>query len=45
MARVHVGGDIGYNSAAAEERAMKVQAMILRALAKKITWWQVAKIL
>jgi hypothetical protein len=26
-------------SKAAVERAMKVQEMILRALAKKITWW------
>ena len=27
-------------SKAAMERAMKVQEVILRALAKKITWWQ-----
>ncbi len=27
------------------ERAMKVQDVILRAMAKKITWWQAAKIL
>src|SRR3990170_403290 len=27
------------------ERAMKVQEVILRAMAKKITWWQAAEIL
>ena len=27
------------------ERAMKVQEVILRALAKKITWWQAAEII
>jgi hypothetical protein len=27
------------------ERTMKVQEVILRALAKKITWWQAAEIL
>jgi transposase len=32
-------------SAAAVERTMKVQEVILRALAKKITWWQAAEIL
>lgn len=30
---------------AAVERAMKVQEVILRALAKKITWWQAAEII
>src|SRR6266404_1777987 len=30
---------------AAVERAMKVQEVILRALAKKITWWQAAEIM
>lgn len=30
---------------AAVERAMKVQEVILRAVAKKITWWQAAEIL
>src|SRR5258705_2022294 len=30
---------------AAVERMMKVQEVILRALAKKITWWQAAEIL
>jgi hypothetical protein len=30
---------------AAVERAMKVQEVILRAIAKKITWWQAAEIL
>ncbi len=34
-----------FYSKAAVERAMKVQEVILRALAKKITWWQAAKIL
>src|ERR1700741_2866705 len=32
-------------SKAAMERAMKIQEVILRALAKKITWWQAAEIL
>ncbi len=32
-------------SKAAMERAMKVQEVILRALAKKITWWQAAEII
>ena len=30
---------------AAMERAMKVQEVILRALAKKISWWQAAEII
>ena len=30
---------------AAMERAMKVQEVILRVLAKKITWWQAAEII
>jgi hypothetical protein len=30
---------------AALERAMKIQEVILRAMAKKITWWQAAEIL
>ena len=30
---------------AAMERAMKVQGVILRAMAKKITWWQAAEII
>lgn len=30
---------------AATERAMKVQEVILRAIAKKITWWQAAEII
>jgi hypothetical protein len=29
----------------ATERAMKVQEVILRAAAKKITWWQAAEII
>jgi hypothetical protein len=32
-------------SEAAVERAMKVQEVILRALGKRITWWQAAEIL
>src|SRR5579862_3902495 len=32
-------------SRAAMERAMKVQEVILRAVAKKITWWQAAEIM
>src|SRR5215467_5812243 len=32
-------------SKTATERAMKVQEVILRALAKKITWWQAAEII
>jgi hypothetical protein len=31
--------------ATAVERAMKVQELILRAMAKRITWWQAAEIL
>lgn len=34
-----------YYSQAAVERAMKRQEVILRAIAKKITWWQAAEIL
>jgi transposase len=30
---------------AAWERAMKVQEVILRAMAKRITWWQAAEII
>ena len=30
---------------AAVEQAMKVQEVILRAIAKRITWWQAAEIL
>src|SRR6266536_1159348 len=32
-------------SRAATERAMQVQEVILRAMAKKITWWQAAEII
>jgi transposase len=32
-------------SAGEMERTMKVQEVILRAIAKKITWWQAAEIL
>ena len=30
---------------AAVERMMKIQEMILRAMAKRITWWQAAEII
>jgi len=36
---------MGSYSKAAMERAMKVQEVILRAMAKKITWWQAAEII
>jgi transposase len=39
-----MGSMISYTKAAME-RAMKVQEVILRALAKKITWWQAAEII
>ena len=32
-------------SKAAMERAMKIQEVILRAIARKITWWQAAEII
>src|SRR6266852_5689595 len=38
-----MGSIVGY-SKAAMERAMKVQEVILRAMAKRITWWQAAEI-
>src|SRR2546423_12757998 len=34
-----------FYSKAAMERAMKVQEVILRAMAKRITWWQAAEII
>ena len=37
-------GMIFYRKAAVE-RAMKVQEVILRAMAKKITWWQASEII
>ena len=36
---------MGIYSKAAMERAIKVQDVILRAMAKKITWWQAAEII
>src|SRR2546422_7188053 len=39
-----MGSMVGY-SKAAMERAMKVQEVILRAMAKRITWWQAAEIM
>ena len=38
-------GDMDSYSKAAVERAMKVQEVILRAMAKKIIWWQAAEII
>jgi len=37
--------DVFSYSKAAVERAMRVQEMMLRAWAKKISWWQAAEIL
>ena len=34
-----------YYPRAAMERTMKIQEVILRALAKRITWWQAAEIM
>jgi transposase len=34
-----------YYSAAAVERTLKIQEVILRAIAKRITWWQAAEII
>ena len=39
-----MGGMFSYTQAAME-RTMKVQEVILRAMAKKITWWQAAEII
>jgi transposase len=36
---------MGSYSKAAVERSMKIQEVILRAMAKKITWWQAAEII
>jgi hypothetical protein len=38
-------GSMETYSRAVVERAMKVQEVILRAVAKKITWWQAAEII
>jgi hypothetical protein len=35
---------MGSYSKAAVERAMKIQEVRLRAMARKITWWQAAEI-
>jgi len=40
-----LGVDMKHYSAAAVERTMKIQEVILRALAKKINWWQAADII
>ncbi len=34
-----------FYSEAAMERAMKIQEVILRAMAKRISWWQAAEII
>src|SRR3990170_5608406 len=34
-----------FYTAAAMERAMKIQEVILRAIGKRITWWQAAEII
>jgi transposase len=39
------GVDMKHYSEAAMERTMKVQEVILQALAKKLTWWQAAEIM
>jgi transposase len=39
------GVDMKHYSEAAVERTMKIQEVILQALAKKITWWQAAEII
>ncbi len=36
-------GNVKTYPRAAVERAMKVQEVILRAMAKKISWWQAAE--
>ena len=38
-------GSMDFYPRAAMERAMKVQDVMLQAMAKKITWWQAAEIL
>ncbi len=43
--KAHVGVDMKHYSAAAVERTMKIQEVILQALARKIHWWQAAEIL
>jgi hypothetical protein len=39
------GLDMIYHRAAATERTMKIQDVILRAVAKKIRWWEAAEII
>ena len=45
MVEVHGRGDMTYYGVTARERTMKVQEVILRAMAKKLTWWQAAEVL
>ena len=42
--KAHVWVDMRHYNEAAVERTMKIQAVILQALAKKIYWWQAAEI-
>jgi hypothetical protein len=39
------GGEMRFYSGAEIERTMKVKEVILRAMVKRITWWQAAEIL
>src|SRR5438105_4811577 len=43
--KAHVGGRHEGCSEAAVERSMRMEEMILQALAKKIFWWQAAEII
>src|SRR6266702_3303594 len=43
--KAHVWVDMRHYNEAAVERTMKIQAVILQALAKKIYWWQAAEII
>src|SRR5438477_8615975 len=45
MVRLMSGVDMRHYSEAAVERTMKIQEVILQALAKKIWWWQAAEII
>lgn len=39
------GGGMKFYTAAAMERAMKAQEVILRAIGKRMSWWQAAEII
>jgi transposase len=45
VVRLMLGVDMKHYSEAAVERTMKIQEVILRALARKINWWQAAEII